>query len=416
MKHLMLFDLLTGGHHAQYIGQLAEHWARRNAAGRLNIVVPPGLVEKHARLGDILRSRTDARLVPVREPLELAEGGAPSQLRNILQHGRLLRRYVERLRPDHCLLMYFDQVQLPLALGLRFDFPVRFSGIYFRPSFHYGTISGAASTPRERAAGARKRTLLWAALRNPHLSHLFCLDPLVAPFVPGKRWDVRVVALPDGVESRAPTRTPLETRAAWGIDTGRSVLLFFGSMAARKGIYQVIEALKLLPAEYQRQLALAVIGAAAGGDEARLEQAVSCLRTQTAVQVAADYRFVADDEIPDAFAAADLVLLPYQRHVGSSGVLVRAALARTPVLGSDYGLVGEQIRRHALGKAVNSGSATALSIALRDWLREPASWPFDAGRAGQFAAQNTAEGFARTILDGILPPTAAAPGSGASAT
>ena len=416
MNHLMLFDLLSGGHHAQYIGQLAEHWAARNADGHLHIVAPEALAENSAPLGSILRTHPGIAFVPVQEPLHLAEGGAYSQLRNVLRHGRLLRRYVEQIRPDHCLLMYFDQVQLPLTLGLRFDFPVRFSGIYFRPSFHYAAISGAAATLRDRAAGMRKRALLSAALRNPHLGHLFCLDPLAVPFVNGQRWKVRVAALPDGVESRAPTRSPLETRDAWGIDTGKSVLLFFGSMAARKGIYQVIEALKLLPAEDQQQLALAVIGAAAAGEEARLEQALSALRKQSAVQVAADNRFVPDAEIPAAFAAADLVLLPYQRHVGSSGVLVRAAQARTPVLGSDYGLLGEQIRRHALGRAVKSGSPAALASALQDWVRDPLSWPFDTDSAGRFAAENTAEGFARTILDCILPPEAAAPGSSPSGT
>lgn len=411
MNHLMLFDLLSGGHHAQYIGQLAERWAARKDAGRLDIVAPEGLADKHARLHDIVRTHPEVRFVPIREPLGLAEGSVPTQLRNVLRHGRLLRRFVEQIRPDHCLLMYFDQVQLPLALGLRFGFPVGLSGIYFRPSFHYAAISGTAPTLRDRAMGTRKRTLLVRALRNPHLSHLFCLDPLVVPFVPGNRCGVRVVALPDGVEGRAPMRSPRETRAAWGIGGNRSLLLFFGSMAARKGIYQVIEALRLMPADNQEQLALAVIGAVPGGEEVRLEQAVSSLRTQSGVQVAADTRFVSDAEIPGAFAAADLVLLPYQRHVGSSGVLVRAALARTPVLGSDYGLLGEQIRRHALGRTVKSSSPAALARALRDWLRNPDSWPFDAARAGQFAAQNTAEGFARTIMDSILVPKAGAAGS-----
>ncbi len=404
MNHLMLFDLLSGGHHAQYIGQLAERWELDT--GRLDIVAPEDLIDRDGRLADIVRARPGIRFVPIRQPLGLAEGGKLSQLRNVQRHGRLLRRYVEQLRPKHCLLMYFDQVQLPLAFGLRFAFPVALSGIYFRPSFHYAAVTGAATTLSDRAEGVRKRTLLFRALSNPHLSHLFCLDPLVVPFVPGSRFGVRVVALPDGVESRAPTCSPLETRASWGIDSHRSVLLFFGSMAARKGIYQVIEALRLLPEGDQRQLALAVIGAPPGGEAERLEQALSFLRSESKVQVASDSRYVPEAEIPDAFAAADLVLLPYRRHVGSSGVLVRAAQARLPVLSSDYGLLGEQVRRHALGRAVNSSSPATLAEALMDWLREPAAWPFDAARARRFAAQNTSEGFARTILDSILAGSA----------
>ncbi len=411
MNHVMLFDLLSGGHHARYIGQLAERWEAEVDAGRLDIVAPEDLIDKDDRLADIVRARPGIRFVPIRQSLGLVEGGKLSQLRNVLRHGRLLRRYVEQIRPDHCLLMYFDQVQLPLALGLRFSFPVGLSGIYFRPSFHYAAVTGAATTLSGRAEGIRKRTLLLRALSNPHLSHLFCLDPLVVPFVPGSRYGVRVVVLPDGVESRTPTCSPPETRASWGIDSHRSVLLFFGSMAARKGIYEMIEALKLLPDGDQRRLALAVVGAAPGGEAARLEQALSFLRSEGMVQVAVDNRFVPDAEIPGAFAAADLVLLPYRRHVGSSGVLVRAAQAQVPVLSSDYGLLGEQVRRHALGKAVNSSSPATLAEALMDWLHDPGAWPFDAARARRFAAHNTAEGFARTILDAILTGSATRAGA-----
>ena len=394
----MLFDLFVGGHHGQYIEQLAQYWVRRDLPGWLDIVVTPNFARQHPRILQLAEERSTVRLVPVKEPVPLQPAGMRAQLHSVRVHGQLLRRYVTRLRPQHCLLMYFDHLQLPLALGLKFSFPVRLSGIYFRPSFHYHLFRGGPVTLRDRATQLRKRLLLSEAIRNRHFSHLFCLDPYVVPRVQAPRRDVRVLALPDGVEPAPALRSRAETRGAWGVDNHRRVALFFGSIAERKGIYPTLAALRLLPAGQQQALSLVVIGAARGAEKSRIDDQVSRLRGQGRVQIIQHDRFVDEEEIPGIFAAADLVLLPYQRHVGSSGVLVRAALAGIPVLGSDYGLLGEHVRRHGLGRTVDAASPKALAKALERWLLEPASFPFDAKRATCFAAQNTAAGFAETLL------------------
>ena len=67
---------------------------------------------------------------------------------------------------------------------------------------------------------------------------------------------------------------------------------------------------------------------------------------------------------------------------------MRAALAGVPVLGSNYGLLGEQLRRRKLGLAVNTTSAKTLAEGLETWLREPDNLPFDAREAARFAREN----------------------------
>ena len=135
-------------------------------------------------------------MVPIAEPIHLPTSGPLRLVRYGIEQGRHLRRYVERLRPDHAVLMYFDHAQLALGFGLRFDFPVRLSGIYFRPSLHYGRFDGHAASPKERAASLRKRLVLWAALRNPHLDGLFSLDPFALPDVRRLGRAGQAVALP----------------------------------------------------------------------------------------------------------------------------------------------------------------------------------------------------------------------------
>ena len=392
--HVLLFDLYAGGHHGQYVRQLVEYWGAHELHGRLTVLARPAFFERH---GDVLRvaAHCGATCKPIAEPVEMR-----GFIRGALAHGRYLRKYIKSLRPTHAVCMYFDQVQLSLALGLRFGYPVALSGIYFRPTFHYDEATAAAL--KDRITRMRKRRLLTAALRNPHFKTLFCLDPYVVPYVPPTH--AQLVPLPDGAPVCPPLKTPEILRAQWGIDPNRSVALFFGSIAARKGIFQTLDALPLLPVAGQRQLSLVIIGRDAPHEQQRVKDHVARSLKATEVQIIHEARFVNEEEIPGLFGCADLVLLPYQRHVGSSGVLVRAAQASVPVLGSDYGLVGRHIHTHQLGLAVDSARPSAIAAGLAQWL-SGGTFPFDPVRALAFGSANTAEHFGQTVFGTLFPDT-----------
>lgn len=403
----MLFDLYTGGHHGQYVRQLVEYWGANDLSGRLDVVVPARFFETHEDVRRIAEAHAGAgiRCVPIAEPIALRAEGVRALAHNDRTHGRLLRAYVERLRPSHCVCMYFDHVQLSLALDLTFSFPVHLSGIYFRPSFHYRDFSASTGSGSDWLTHFRKRLLLAAALRNRHVSHLFCLDPYVVPYLKARHRRVEAVALPDGITPRPALLARSEVRARWGVAVDRRVALFFGSIAARKGIHQTLEALRRLSLDDQQRLCLALVGAVSEVEKDRVQEDLHRTRRETAVQVVVDDRFVEEEEIQGFVEGADLVLLPYQRHVGSSGVLVRAAHARVPVLGPAYGLVGEHLRRRTLGLPVDTTSPDALAAGLTRWLAAPDRFPFDAQEARRFAQENTAERFAATLFHHVAAPT-----------
>ena len=60
-------------------------------------------------------------------------------------------------------------------------------------------------------------------------------------------------------------------------------------------------------------------------------------------------------------ARSDVVLAPYQRFVGSSGVLMWAARAGRPVLAQEFGLVGRLTRDHRLGAVADSSDPAHLA-------------------------------------------------------
>lgn len=408
-RHLLFFDPYSQGHHAEYLLHLLEYWIENDYAGHhLDLVVSPRLLEWAPRLADVATRNADRgiRLIPEPEAVSLETTSRFGLLHTGVAHRALLRRHVLARRPEQVLLLYFDHAQPALALDLRFDFPVRFSGIYFRPTLHYGGLAGSASGPRARLTEVRKRLLLAGALRNRHLDLLFSLDPFAVPAVERLARHTHVVALPEPYTPAAASRPAAVVRAGLGIGADRKVLLHFGVLGERKGVYEALEAfLHLTPAETER-LALVLAGPLVDIDEGRLRGLLRRVEAETRVQLVTRLEKIPAETVQDLFGAADLALMPYQGHVGSSSVLVRAAHAGIPVLGPEYGMLGAVIRRHRLGQAVDAARPEALAEGLRHFLDAAPGTFFDAAELRRYAEANTASAYAGTIfrhLDARLP-------------
>jgi glycosyltransferase involved in cell wall biosynthesis len=399
MRRIVLFNLYFGGHFPQHLHCLTEYWELHRPPGELHVVVSDRYVRMHPDSAARLEATAGTTLHVAELPASFDDIARSAVARDRL-HGRLLARYARSLRPEQLLLMYFDHAQLAIASGLRFPWPLAISGIYFRPSFHYGDLGGPPETPCDRLKGLAKRTVLQAALRNRHLRTIFSLDPFAVPHI--ARWSrhTEVVALPE------PLDVPYidgDVSLLHGLDPARRRLILFGTIDGKKGISQVLAAMRPLAEEQQRRLALIVAGPMIEAERADLLAEIAEFDAATSVQVLVEDRFLAEHEIQPLLASCDLALLTYQRqHVGSSGVLVRAAAAGVPVLATDYGLVGEQVRRHRLGLTVDATQPAAIRAALAGWIDRPESPGFDADAASGFARLNTAARFTETIFDRLL--------------
>ncbi|MCH8277173.1 MAG: glycosyltransferase [Bacteroidetes bacterium] len=395
--HILLFDLYSGGHHRMYLELLSRYWIERGLSGKLELVVTTDFCRRHVEFCDWIEKMTVSGLALTSvSPAEAPKEGTLSLngvLKNDRIHGDVLGRRIRATSPDHVLLMYFDHCQFSLAR--RKIMGVACSGVYFRPSFHY---RGEFLMTK-----LRKRILLSLALNNPSFRHLFCLDPYAVPVINASRPDGPALWLPDGFSESAPTRDGQATRRLLGVKNGRSVVLFFGVVSARKGIHEAIEALRALPGHRQKKTTLLVAGKPPQTEYEDVRVALERLERGTSVQVINLDRFIDEDEIGDYFEAADLALVTYRRHIGSSNVLIRAAAARIPVVGSDYGLVGKQIREHSLGTPVDTTDSVQLAGAIEIALRDDAKTLFDPESAARFARDNSADRFAETIFSRILP-------------
>jgi glycosyltransferase involved in cell wall biosynthesis len=136
-------------------------------------------------------------------------------------------------------------------------------------------------------------------------------------------------------------------------------LLFFGLIREYKGLDVLVRALRDVP---DARLVVA-------GDPVDPLEPVRELARELGVEERIEWRpgFVADEQVPRLFERAAAVVLPYRR-LDSSGVLATAIGYGRPVVVTDVGALGEQVREFGAGKVVPPGDAGALAEACVDLL------------------------------------------------
>jgi len=137
-------------------------------------------------------------------------------------------------------------------------------------------------------------------------------------------------------------------------------LLFFGLIREYKGLDVLVRALAEVP---EATLVVA-------GDPVDPVEPALALAQELGIDDRIDWRFgyVPDAEVPALLEQAAVVVLPYRQH-DSSGVLATAIGYGRPVVVTDVGSLGEQVREFAAGRVVPPGDAPALAEACRSLLQ-----------------------------------------------
>lgn len=403
---LMLFDLSIYGHHANYIRYLINYWQQHQLSGILDIVVIPQFLEAHRDVVESVESDCQNSINFI--PISLSEAGAlklsrSSYQRNIqyFKEWKLLCKYAEEQRSTHCLLMYFDTYQLPLILSNKP--PCQVSGIYFKPTFHYRYFAKEDSTWKQTIQELREKIVLSNVLKNPKLSTLFSLDNYVVKYLKSFPNSDRLVPLPDPLDLQSVSAIEVDKlRERLSISKEKQILLFFGALTPRKGIYQLLEAVSLLSDEVRDRLCLLLVGEASLEHQTEFIAQITQLQQEKPVQLVTNFEFVSESEVPAYFQLADLVLALYQRHVGMSGIILLAAAAGKPVLSADYGLMGRIVADYQLGSLVDAANPQAIALELTKFLLHSGEIVCNRSQMQALAAENSAERFAEVIFNRLL--------------
>jgi len=414
VRRALVVEFGALGHHADYLGFLADAWDHARPPGAaLDVLVTPGFVRHHPDLAARMAGARDAGLIlhvlgpddharlkagppPVALPLGwLVPPGPPMDSAPAIRW-EIARRAAQDTGAERLFFMELDAVLACLAARCATSVPV--SGILFRYP-----CADDAITPAHRRWLLHQRALVAAAFRHPRFGRALGLDPRVADEAWAAPMRGRLTPLVDPLPVPVGTREDARRQAAresLGIPEGRTAVLQFGHMAARKGQAEVLAALAALDEPDRLRMSLLLFGARVKAETAGLDAEIDRVRG-LGVHVAFAEGFVGEDVARDLFDAADLVTVLYRSHAGMSGVLLRAAAAGVPVLAQSTGLIGHLVRRHRLGRIIDTRDASAIVSAFRDVLAVGVP-DHDAGAARAFARSHDPSRFQRTLLEALF--------------
>ena len=384
-KKLMLFDTILDGHHSDYISHIVEYWLENQLKHELYVVTPKGF----------------ATTLPVSECIhfiEIKEDEVTKTTKGTILHRgfavwNLFLKYAREIGPDHAFLMYLDLFQIGLCFGEKA--PCQVSGIFFRPSFHYEQ----ATSLKEKVIGARKKWTLSRILTNGSLEYLFSLDHSCVLPMRSIAKGVEVVPLSDPVKKYTVGRSEvIQLRKSLKIEEGRTVFLVFGFLDDRKGIEQVIDAIALLSPDQAGELALLLVGPIDKEYRRVIEEKIKAYTGNA--QLITRFNEIKGSTIQAHFELADFVLTLYQKHIGMSSILVRAALSGRPVLSSDFGYMGKLVKELGLGTTVDSASEVSICGGLVEALEGSIDYSLE--KMIDFGLDNSPSAFAGQIVNTLL--------------
>ena len=193
-----------------------------------------------------------------------------------------------------------------------------------------------------------------------------------------------------------------ELRAAFGIPPETVVFLFAGKLEAKKHPADLLEALARLPADL-RGRAHALI---AGDGELRGD----CERLARENKVPVSFAgFLNQSRLPDAYAAADVLVLP--SDAGETwGLVVNEAMAsgRPAVVSRAAGCCADLIVEGETGQSFACGDVAALAEILGSYVRNPAQ----AARQGAAAAARVRLFGLGPVVEGIVAAVQGCAGGG----
>lgn len=259
-----------------------------------------------------------------------------------------------------------------IALSMPGKFPGKLVGVLSQPFLHYGLFSSAKNlrwlTWRRKIPAFIK---LFLACRRHFIGEILTLDPYAPNYYNKKFLTSKFRFLHEPLLSIQPFPQP---RKFFQLPENRCVLLFPGNIDRRKGIVEFLigvnQALKESP-RLRKELAIVIAG-----------QVMPEIKDQFS-RLTADFQldypdvplkiydsYVSDEEFISLIEASDCICMPYRNFVGSSGILVHAAANNRLVLASEFGLIGELVKRYNLGIVCDESDPINLVKALISIVQE----------------------------------------------
>jgi glycosyltransferase involved in cell wall biosynthesis len=393
-REVLIFEPDVEGHSQEWLQHLVDFAAAHDRTASIAVLAPPALC---AALSRSMPFAPDGRIrfIAMR-PREVKLCGHRSLSLAAFSRWWVMRRYLRRSGADVGFFLCLDLLSLPLALGLRAD-GKPLSGILFRPSVHYAALGDYRPSLGERLRDLRKDVLYRMMLRNSAVASILSLDPFFPAHAQSHYGHGdKVQALPDPAHPSADPVAPVAGEVA---PQDRVMFLLFGYLTERKGPLMVLDALRLLPPAVAGRVAVLFAGRVDPAiRDAIASRRETLSRERPELWLSIDDRRLDGAELDGLVRRSAVVLAPYQRFVGSSGVLLWAARAGRPVLAQSYGLVGRLTRDHHLGLVADSSDPAKLAVEIERMVESGPQNFIDLSSAEHFVSMRTPQRFASQVF------------------
>ncbi|WP_263834162.1 glycosyltransferase [Salinibacter sp.] len=399
--NVLVFNTRVEGHHIEHLLHIARYVVKNDLKYNLYMAVNPYINNYGEELVRISNNSSAVSLLPIPED-EYCDPESHSPVRRSLAGWRSAKKRALEVSADHCVFMEMNVYQavlgLPRARGMPFDT----SGILFFPYCRIESSGGMLAHFRSMTERIRKRLQLRWVLSNPSVDTIFLLnDEWGAEKMNAELGTDVFHSLPDPippltVDDNETDRVSSWKEEWWGAD--RMHFLLFGSLRRDKGVQEAIRAFCNLSSKMASGAAFHLLGASREELETELPSLVSKLeREQPNLLVHFEDRFLSETELDCALSESDVILAPYQRTEGSSGVLSHAANYHVPVIGPKTGLIGHLIREYGLGETVNARSPDRLRESIAAYLNDK-NLEWSPPAMERYVAERSPDEFASTLL------------------
>lgn len=282
-----------------------------------------------------------------------------SPFKKALIEFKIVRRVVKEIQPQICFFMYLNAFQFAIGTPAARSLPCRLRGILFNP---FGTkgINAPASFTK-----FRKSVQLSWMMSNKSLDRIFILNNKGLACDLNKKYKKEnfFVSLPDPILLVPASDSQVSTKNLFFQSSSRIHFLLFGSLSRRKGVFVLLDALKMLPKDKAANIEVLLAGKADGATTQKELQENLYLLKKSKPELAVRHldEFINYQDIQYLFSETDCVLLPYIGNEASSGILGHAALYKKPVLANASGLLGKLVTEYNLGVTVQEMNSKILS-------------------------------------------------------
>lgn len=306
-------------------------------------------------------------LAPLETHFELREQLDPKQRNDYFGSARRIDELLDMIadvKPDWVYVPYADVITQAAAVRALVRGRSQFQATPIEGQVMRGRYAYPAPTLREKLGCAASR---WLMQRSPwRVTHL--LDTWVYNNLQGTATTTEFRLIPEPVEA-LPDVDRVEARRALGVPTDGRYVATVGGLDPRKGIDLLLAAFSR--ARLNKDDRLLLVGKMVQPMRDLIARDYGPL-VDTGRLVAVD-RYVSDFELGCGFLAGDVLVTPHPRQVGSSGTLVRAAVAERPVIASDFGWVGWVTKAFGLGTTVDVTDANVFAAAIEMALSQPSN-------------------------------------------